>query len=509
MCFGGVISPSFSQCFFTAINVNVSGCDPADNSFDITGDLEFQDAPTTGQLIIEDCNGNQQTFNAPFSSPLNFALNDIDSDGTSGCEVYAYFSDNPSCDITSAAFDYPVSCVCDADVGSFTDSLSGVSSATNPFSLCFGDELHIDGNGDFIPSADFGTPGITYDPGVFLFVFTCPPTVSEPDDLNTDPCFAGLYSSVDQDWTITNTLGDSSTFWFVPVTMYSMVDMVYAVSINGGDYCYDMGPAYQVTFLEENSVTNVSADTATCSGGEYSTSGQIDFVNPPSSGQLIVADCNGNQESFDPPFSSPISYTLTGQICDGDSCSIMAYFTSDSTVCNVVTTYTSPESDLCDATIDPLPNDTVCSFDGLYSLSAADTSGTWSASCGTCIDQDGVFDPGMAVIGNNTIYYTVTDTNCSDQDSLVIYVSICGSLSEQGKVDVKVYPNPASSEINLTAESPMTSIKIIDMQGKLHDRLVISHTKDHSFDISQYEKGVYLMEIQTVSGKVNRKLMIE
>ena len=95
---------SFTQCGFTFFDVNISACDPSDNTFDINGSVEFQNAPATGQLIIEDCNGNQQTFNAPFNSPTNYTLSGIDSDGTTGCELTAHFTDETSCNITSSLF---------------------------------------------------------------------------------------------------------------------------------------------------------------------------------------------------------------------------------------------------------------------------------------------------------------------------------------------------------------------------------------------------------------------
>lgn len=405
---------SFSQCGFTFLDVNISGCDQADNSFEIMGSVEFQNPPATGQLIIEDCNGNQQTFNAPFTSPKNYTLSGIDSDGTTGCDITAYFTDETACTITSASFDYPQSCLCTADVGTFSESINGMSTSTEPYLLCFGDELDIIGNGDFVPSQDFSFPGITYDPGVFLFVYECLPTVFNPNDLNTDSCLVGIASSNDQAWTIVNNVGDNSTLWFVPVTMYSMVDITYAVSINGGDWCFDMGSAYEVTFLEE-----------------YESS------------------------------------------------------------------------------INPIVNDTLCTVDGPILLTATDTSGTWSSSCGACLDSNGVFNTGVANIGANTIYYSVGDSVCAVQDSLTVFVEECAGITENKKEEVSIYPNPASTSVTISAETLIEAIKIIDLNGRVHDNFTLIKEPKLKVELGEYTKGIYMVEVTTKTRVLVKKIIVE
>ena len=314
---------SFSQCFMNYFYVNVESCDPVDNKFDITGYVEFQFPPATGQLIVEDCNGNQQVFNAPFTSPTNFALIGIDSDGTTtGCTVTAYFTDDATCSTTSGTFNYPNPCVCTADAGTWTDTPSGSTTSTGPYKLCFGDELTVSSNGDLTYPQDFSATltTITYDPGAWLLVYSCPPTQLQPVDINTDPCFMGIASTMNGVWDIVNNVGDGSTYWYVPITMYSMIDGIYAVSINGGDWCYDMGPAYEVTFLEEiiaNEVPDPIAETVTVtvSGGmpAYDASDfTISNVQPPTA--VVSQTTIGNNGTFtisNVPCAANYSFTVT------------------------------------------------------------------------------------------------------------------------------------------------------------------------------------------------------
>jgi len=294
LLFGLLILPTalFSQCIISYFDVTVGPCDPNDGNFDLNGEIQFISPPLSGQLIIEDCNGNQATFNAPFISPLIYSIPDILADGTSNCSVTAYFSADPGCTSTSLMYNNPPACnSCDADIGTFTDSLNGTTNLTNPWYLCYGDVLNITGNGDFVaPNDETGQVfGITYDPGQWLLVYSCPPTVGPPNDINTDTCLLGIANTANGAWDIINNTGDGLTYWYVPVTMYSITDGVYAVSVNGGPWCYDMGPTYEVTFLEEIISTEVldgvnGTITVTVSGGMPALNGSefnITVVTPP------------------------------------------------------------------------------------------------------------------------------------------------------------------------------------------------------------------------------------
>lgn len=411
-------------CNFTFLDVNISACDPNDNSFEITGSVEFQSPPATGQLIIEDCNGNQQTFNAPFTSPTNYALTGIDSDGTTNCDLTAYFSDDPACTITSNPFDFPEACQCTADAGTYSDNLVGNSTTTGPYSLCFNDELNINANGDYTPPQDFNIAGVTYDPGVYLFVYDCPPTVFPPNDLNADPCLVNVVPQ-DQAWTIVNTVGDNSTLYFVPVTMYSMVDNYYAISINGGDWCYDMGPVYEVNFLEEIT-TNIVED---CQAGEAEVT------------------INGGQPSFDGS-SFTISNLLPGSaslstttVPDGGSVTISGLVDGDNYSFDIIDDSGCPQtiSGTFTGTEDPSFNyatDTYCQdeVDPVANVTGV-TGGTFSVNpAGLNVDPNtGQIDLSSAT-GSYTITYTTPDPVCFDQatyDVTINPVPVIDPLADQ------------------------------------------------------------------------------
>jgi hypothetical protein len=91
-------------------------------------------------------------------------------------------------------------------------------------------------------------------------------------------------------------------------------------------------------------------------------------------------------------------------------------------------------------------------------------------------------------------YYTVTvtDTNgCSatSADSVIIS-GLDVSNIESNKDEVKIYPNPASSVLNIESNAAI-SISMISMDGKLLIR------EDHAgtINISKLPRGIYIVKV--------------
>lgn len=101
-------------CSITNITANVSACSAATNTYNITGAVTFTNAPSTGTLTVTNSCGGSQTFNAPFVSPINYTISNINADGTTNCSVTAVFSAVPACTATVGTFTEPV-CPCNMD----------------------------------------------------------------------------------------------------------------------------------------------------------------------------------------------------------------------------------------------------------------------------------------------------------------------------------------------------------------------------------------------------------
>lgn len=430
------------DCSFTNIETTISACDPNDNTFSVSGLVEFINPPATGQLIIEDCNGNQQVFNAPFTSPTNYNLAGLNSDGTLNCQLTATFTANTACTISTLPYNNPANCTCGAVAGTFTDGVVGDANSTNPWLLCFGDELDIIGNSDFSVTEN-PLIAATYDPGIWLLVYDCPPTIAPPNLINDDPCLLGVASTADQAWTIVNNSGDGATLYFVPLTMYSMVDGTYAISLNGGDWCYDLGPTYPVTFLPEVTTTQVQdcqagTATVTINGGAPAFDGS-NFtganLSPATATFSNSTAANGG------------TITISGLV-DGDAWS---FDISDNNGCPITVSgnfigvedpaFTYPSNTYCQDELDPGATIT------------GDLGGAFSAApAGLSINTvSGLIDLSASTPGTYTVTYTTADPICFDQATFVITINPVPVIDPIANVTSCLeYILPAITGTNLT-----------------------------------------------------------
>ena len=64
---------------------------------------------------------------------------------------------------------------------------------------------------------------------------------------------------------------------------------------------------------------------------------------------------------------------------------------------------------------------------------------------------------------------------------------------------VKIFPNPAATQVSITAQSPITSIQLFDVQGRLLEALS-PKMQEATLDVSGRTKGIYFIKVMTGSG---------
>ena len=79
-----------NPCDITSLTATPTNCN-ASNQYSVSGSLSFIDQPTTGTLTVSSSCGGSQTFNAPFTSPINYNLTGLTPNGST-CTVTATFS---------------------------------------------------------------------------------------------------------------------------------------------------------------------------------------------------------------------------------------------------------------------------------------------------------------------------------------------------------------------------------------------------------------------------------
>ncbi|MGB4095606.1 MAG: hypothetical protein WBJ99_07255, partial [Bacteroidales bacterium] len=169
-------------------------------------------------------------------------------------------------------------------------------------------------------------------------------------------------------------------------------------------------------------MSNITATPTACnpSTNLYSVSGTITFTDPPTSGQLIVTDNSGASQTFNPPFNSPINYTLTGLNSNGTTHTVTAQFTNAPS-CTASITYNAPSAcNMCNANAGP--DKTVCGLSTNLEavINPDNASYHWSPTAG--ISFANVNSPTTSITatapGVYTLTWNVTSTygvTCTDQ----------------------------------------------------------------------------------------------
>jgi gliding motility-associated-like protein len=306
-------------CSISSLTADTTSCDPATNTYDLSGIITFAIPPTTGVLTVTDCSGNNQVFNPPFVSPLNYNINGISANGAN-CNVTAVFSDSLACTLTSNYIS-PSACIPLCVISSLTADTTSCNPPTNTYDLS----------------------------GIITFSF--PPTtgvLTVTDCNGNNQVFNPPFVSP-LNYNINSISANGANCNVTAVFSDSLACTLTSNYISPID-CTP--PACVFTSLQINDSTCVPKTNT------YEINGSLTFANPPTTGNLTLTDCHGNNQVFNPPFTSPTNYNIGGINADGIPCNVTAIF-SDDPACTIADNYQSPEVCVLDIIIPNVitPND--------------------------------------------------------------------------------------------------------------------------------------------------------
>ncbi|MEX2485893.1 MAG: T9SS type A sorting domain-containing protein [Brumimicrobium sp.] len=89
------------------------------------------------------------------------------------------------------------------------------------------------------------------------------------------------------------------------------------------------------------------------------------------------------------------------------------------------------------------------------------------------------------------------------------YIETTGSIAEQSQIDFKLYPNPATSVINIESENHIDSYSIVDINGRLMEDVTSTKSFSVSVNTQNYNKGIYFIRINTNKGSNTKKFIVE
>jgi hypothetical protein len=149
---------------------------------------------------------------------------------------------------------------------------------------------------------------------------------------------------------------------------------------------------------------------------------------------------------------------------------------------------------------------TICSGQSATLTAAGAASYTWNNS---------VTGSTLGISPGVTTVYTVTGAdlnNCSSSFSITQTVSDCLGIGSNGLIknsEVKIFPNP--SEGMFIAQFDFTGrkeIRIFDSSGKQIE-VRVTNNDTEQFDLHAFEKGIYLIRIDSLNGSANHKLVVQ
>ena len=109
---------------------------------------------------------------------------------------------------------------------------------------------------------------------------------------------------------------------------------------------------------------------------------------------------------------------------------------------------------------------------------------------------------------SQTGVYTVEVSHNGCDISSTNFTAIYTALDEQ-KHQIIAHPNPLKDVCEISSDTPMESISIMDVTGKLLFEFLNINTFEFSLDLSKLNNGIYFVEVRTANASTEHKLILQ
>lgn len=113
------------------------------------------------------------------------------------------------------------------------------------------------------------------------------------------------------------------------------------------------------------------------------------------------------------------------------------------------------------------------------------------------------FDPSVGEGEYPVIYEYTSPEGCSASQTQTVTVELCVGIEEFNQsAFVKVYPNPALTDINLSSAKLMSHMQIMDVTGRLVLNQDIQALSSQQISIANLENGIYFLEVKFTDNSI-------
>jgi hypothetical protein len=122
-------------------------------------------------------------------------------------------------------------------------------------------------------------------------------------------------------------------------------------------------------------------------------------------------------------------------------------------------------------------------------------AGTWDAAISTTSD------------GSTTYMFTPSGT-CESVTTMDVLVNLCTGVDNISNVNgLNIYPNPARNILNVTGLENVKEVSLIDVTGKVVFNTVNLTETNLTIDLTAISKGMYFLQIQTITNIESHKVI--
>lgn len=114
---------------------------------------------------------------------------------------------------------------------------------------------------------------------------------------------------------------------------------------------------------------------------------------------------------------------------------------------------------------------------------------------------------GDSVSGKANIYFDYNFPVATNEAVTVIGGTVLQTLDSTETSGIHIYPNPTKGDVNITADSKITSVEIYDAQGRIVQKQTGIHTEKTKISLHTAASGVYYFKVFTEKDSFMRKVI--